>query len=79
MLYKPTHFPTTWDLISGTAPTVFDSRYILKAGDTVSGLITFNAGITVNNGTTVFKVSSGGLVEVTGMLKATSDVVAYNI
>ena len=79
VLYKPTHFPTTWDLISGTAPTVFDSRYILKSGDTVSGLITFNAGITVNNGTTVFKVSSGSLVEVTGMLKATSDVVAYNV
>ena len=79
ILYKPTHFPTTWDLISGTAPTVFDSRYILKAGDTVPGLITFNAGITVNNGITIFKVASGGLVEVTGMLKATSDVFAYNI
>ena len=45
----------------------------------VSGLITFNAGITVNNGNTLFKVSSGSLVEVKGMLKATSDVVAYNV
>ena len=79
ILYKPTHFPTTWDLISGTAPTVFDSRYILKAGDTVPGLITFNAGITVNNGATIFKVEGNGLVSVTGMLKATSDVFAYNI
>ena len=78
ILNKPTTFPTTWDLISNTAPTIFDSRYVLKAGDTVTGLVTFNAGITVNNGAIVFKVESTG-VNVTGNLKATGELTAYKV
>ena len=78
ILNKPSAFPTTWDLITGTAPTIFDSRYILKAGDTVTGLITFNAGITVNNGAVVFKVESTG-VNTTGNIKATGEITAYKV
>lgn len=78
ILNKPSVFPTTWDLISGTAPTIFDSRYVLKAGDTVTGLITFNAGITVNNGAVVFKVESTG-VNATGNIKATGEITAYKV
>ena len=78
ILNKPSAFPTTWDLITGTAPTIFDSRYILKAGDTVTGLITFNAGITVNNGAVVFKVESTG-VNATGNIKATGEITAYKV
>ena len=78
ILNKPSAFPTTWDLISGTTPTIFDSRYVLKAGDTVTGLVTFNAGITVNNGATVFKVESTG-VNVTGNIKSTGEITAYKV
>ena len=78
ILNKPSAFPTTWNLITGTAPTIFDSRYVLKAGDTVTGLITFNAGITVNNGATVFKVEGAG-VSVTGNVKATGEITAYKV
>ena len=78
ILNKPSAFPTTWDLITGTTPTIFDSRYILKAGDTVTGLITFNAGVTVNNGAVVFKVESTG-VNATGNIKATGEITAYKV
>ena len=76
ILSKPATFPTTWSQISGTLPTVFDSRYVLKAGDTITGLITFNSGITVNNGAIVFKVESTGINAI-GNIKTTGEITAY--